>query len=89
MLTYFIAMNPDLLVRSPKPVEPPDYYAPREGDSPGMAAWLEHCGARKAAGPNPSSLPSIEVELVIPGEEVPGEEVPGEEVDPSKSEPSA
>ena len=79
MLTYFIAMNPDLLAGSPKPVEPPDYYAPREGDSPGMAAWREHCGARKAAGPNPSSLPSIEVEL----------EIQGEEVDPSKSEPPA
>ena len=36
-------------------------------------------GREKAAGPNPSSLPSIEVEL----------EIPGEEVDPSKSEPSA
>jgi hypothetical protein len=47
MLTYFIAMNPDLLAWSPKPVELPDYYAPREGDSPGMAAWRERCGREK------------------------------------------
>ena len=63
MLTYFMAMNPGLISKNLGPVAAPDYYAPREGDSPELAAWRARWGARKAEGLNPSSLPNIEVKL--------------------------